>query len=606
MCGIVGYIGKKSATEVVLDALKRMEYRGYDSAGLYLDGLYERVKKGESLRERVYRLPGHEAKKGLGIGHTRWATHGVANEQNAHPHTGINERVFVVHNGMIENHTALRDELEKKGVQFSSETDTEVIPQLIEQYLREDLSFEDAVYKTLSRLEGTYGLVIHDTENPDMLMVARMSSPVILGVGDDEHIVASDVIPIVRYTNKVIHLEDGDVVIMSPSGYAIKSNGRSIKRAIETPDVEVAASEKGEFPHYLIKEIMECPEVLQNTLRGRVLPSYEDVKLGGLTDYEDVLKKVERIIIVGCGSALHAGYVGEYLLEEYARISVEVQDASEFADRNQPFTEGTLIIAVSQSGETADTLLAIREAKRKGLPVIGITNVVGSTIARETDAGIYNHVGPEVSVASTKAFISQVIVFILLAVFFGRRKDLAPADAKEILSELTSLHEKVERVLSRWEEIVAVGKQYASYNNALYIGRRLSAPVALEGSLKLKEISYIHAEGYSAGGMKHGPLALIDEEFLTVCVIPYDNVRQKTLSAMEEIKARKGKIIAIATEGDTEVERLADTVIFIPETLKALYPILSSVVLQLFAYGAAVERKCDVDQPRNLAKSVTV
>lgn len=606
MCGIVGYVGKKSATEVVLDALKCMEYRGYDSAGLYVDGVYERVKKGESLKERVYRLPGSEAKKELGIGHTRWATHGVANEQNAHPHTGMDERIFVAHNGMIENHTTLRDELGEKGVRFSSETDTEVIPQLIEQYLREGLSFEDAVYKTLDRLEGTYGLVIHDTENPDMLMVARMSSPVILGIGDGEYIVASDTIPIVRYTDKVIHLEDGDVVIMSPSGYAIKSNGRSIKRAIETPDVEAAASEKGEFPHYLIKEILECPEVLRNTLRGRILLSHEDVKLGGLADYEDVLKKIERIIIVGCGSALHAGYVGEYLLEEYARIPVEVQDASEFADRNQPFTEGTLIIAISQSGETADTLLAIREAKKKGLPVIGITNVVGSTIARETDAGIYNHAGPEVSVASTKAFISQVIVCVLLAVFFGRRKDLGPTNAKEILSGLMSLYEKVERVLSQWEEIVDVGKQYASYNNALYIGRRLSAPVALEGSLKLKEVSYIHAEGYSAGGMKHGPLALIDEEFLTVCVVPYDNVRQKTLSAMEEIKARKGKIVAIATEGDTEVKRLAGTVIFIPETLKALYPILSSIVLQLFAYGAAVERGCDVDRPRNLAKSVTV
>jgi glucosamine--fructose-6-phosphate aminotransferase (isomerizing) len=606
MCGIVGYIGKKSAMNVILDALKRMEYRGYDSAGLCVGDTYVRVVGDtDVLRKKLSSLP-HDSGDGIGIGHTRWATHGGKSECNAHPHTGTDGRIFVVHNGMIENYASLRTELEKTGVRFSSETDTEVIPQLIEWHVREGCSLEDAVHQTLGRLKGTYGLVIHDKESPDMLIAACMSSPVILGIGEGEYIVASDLMPIMRYTDKIVRLEDGDIATITSSGYMIQSNGRKVRRTVETPDIESAASEKGEYPHYLIKEIMECPDVLKNTLRGRVLPSLEDVKLGGLADYGDIIKKTKRIIIVGCGSALHAGYVAEYFLEEYARIPVEVQVASEFNDRSQPFDEGTLIIAVSQSGETADTLTAVREAKRKRLPVIGIVNVVGSAIARETDAGVYNHAGPEVSVASTKAFISQVVVFMLLTVLFGRQRHLSPTDAKEILSDLVSLHEKIETILSQWEEIVDVGKHHARYENALYIGKGLSAPVAVEGALKLKELSYIHAEGYPAGEMKHGPLALIDENFLSVCIVPQDSVRGKVLSAMEEIKAREGRIVAIATEGDKEVKRLADTVISISHTREMFHPILSSIVLQLFAYGATVERGYDVDRPRNLAKSVTV
>jgi len=608
MCGIVGYIGKREALPILMDGLKRLEYRGYDSAGFSVANgdrivTEKAVGKVAELENKINEkdIPGN-----LGIAHTRWATHGKPSERNAHPHRDCSKKIFLVHNGIIENYKELKHDLEKAGHKFSSETDTEVLAHLIEEYSKQ-VPFEEAVWRTLAHVRGTYGLAIIDRENPQKLIIARNGSPLVLGVMDDGYVIASDVAPIVRYTDRVIYLDDGEMAEVTGQSCKITNFKRKkVKKEISKIDWSVEEAEKKGYPHFMLKEIMEQPEAVENSIRGRLVVGEGMAKLGGLRDVSERLRRLKRLVIVSCGTSYYAGLVGKYMLEEYAGVRTDVEHASEFRYRKPLLDENTAVLAISQSGETADTLAAIREAKNKGAITLGIVNVVGSTIARETDAGVYNHAGPEIGVASTKAFTSQLSILALLTLFLGRQREMSFVMGKRIAEELAEIPKLMKSVLNQADEIKKVAEKYSKYSNFLYLGRKYNYPIAMEGALKIKEISYVHAEGYPFGEMKHGPIALIDKNFPTMAIATKDSVYEKTLSGIQEVKARSGKVIAIATKGDREIQKMVDDVIYIPKTLEMLTPLLSVVPLQLFAYHFAVGKGLDVDKPRNLAKSVTV
>jgi len=609
MCGIVGYVGHKKAVNVVLNSLKRLEYRGYDSSGIAIcqgDSLYVEKRSGKiSVLESAidYDLVGNCT---VGMGHTRWATHGEPTDVNSHPHTDCTGDIALIHNGIIENYKELKTVLQGKGHVFKSETDTEVIVHFVEHYHKE-LPLTDAVVKALKHVEGAYGIVVMSKKEPGLLVAARKGSPLVLGIGDNEMILASDVSAIIEHTREVVYFEDGEIVEIRADSYRTYDlNKNGIHKDVESVDWDIEAINKQGFDHFMLKEIFEQPETVHNAFRGRILLDDANVRLDGLRLKDEELDGIERIIFIACGTSWHAGLVAEYLIEEYARIPVEVEYASEFRYRKPVLKKGDLVITISQSGETADTLAALREAKAKGIKVLGITNVVGSTIARESDGGVYIHAGPEIGVASTKAFTSQITVIILLTILLARRRDMSFTESSAILNDLVKLPGAIETVLKSSEKIREIAQVYCKSSNFLYLGRGVNFPVALEGALKLKEISYIHAEGYPAAEMKHGPIALIDEDMPVVIIAPKDEIYSKIVSNMEEVRARKGKIIAIATEGDKDIVNYAHHVIYIPEIHRVLMPLLAVIPLQLLSYHVAVLRGCDVDQPRNLAKSVTV
>jgi len=602
MCGIFAYTGDKNAGEVLLDGLSSLEYRGYDSAGMFVpeSGV---IKASGPLSHLRRKMPaGYFGKSG--IAHLRWATHGEPTEINAHPHGSGN--VWVVHNGIIENFKELKAKLQDAGHTFISATDTEVIAHLVDQHIREGLDFEKAVFAMLGEVKGTYGLCIQYAAEPRKIIGARMGAPVVLGVGDGERFIASDASPILKHTKDVVFLHDGEVAVITPHSHEIYTlEAMRVERSPEKIDWSTEVAQRGGYAHFMLKEIMEGPEVIENTLRGRLLDGGL-AKLGGLESVKEKTRDIERVIIVGCGTAYYAGLTGEYMLEELAGLPVEVELGSEFRYRQPVLNQKTILLAISQSGETADTLEAIREGKRKGALTLGIVNTVGSTIARETEAGVYNHAGPEIGVASTKALVSQLTALALLTLFLGRQRTMSEATGKMIAEELRALPAKLQSILDRRNEIEKLAKKYANARDFLYIGRKYNYPIAFEGALKLKEISYIHAEGCGAGEMKHGPLAMIDENFPTFAIATQDPVYEKMQSNIQEIKARKGPVLALATEGNTEVATLADDVFYVPQTLEMLSPILNVVPLQLFAYYFAKEKGYNVDRPRNLAKSVTV
>lgn len=607
MCGIVGYIGKNQAIPILIEGLKRLEYRGYDSAGLAVISkkklfIQKQVGKVKELEKAVEK---NSIDSTIGIAHTRWATHGEPSDLNAHPHTDCKERIAVVHNGIIENYRALREFLGSKGHKFRTETDTEVIAHLIEEYYNGSLL--EAVRIALSEVEGTYGIAVLSLDNPKCLIVARNGSPLVIGNGINEYMVASDVSAVIRHTNQVVYLEDGEIAEITDKGFSITTlEAEEIEPKIEEVSMSLDMIEKGGYPHFMLKEIFEQPQTLRNTIRGRLNYADGTSRLDGLDSYKQELFDVKRIIFIGCGTAWHAGLIGEYMIEDIAGIPVEVEYASEFRYRNPVIDENTILFAISQSGETADTLAAMREAKRRGGSVLGICNVVGSSIARKSDAGVYIHAGPEIGVASTKAFTSQIMAIGLIALLLGRIKNVSIERGREIVNAISRIPDQVKDILDVDSEIKKIAKEFEDDNNFIFLGRGLNYPVALEGALKLKEISYIHAEGYPAAEMKHGPIALIDKNMPVVFIAIKDSVYEKVLNNIEEVKARKGKIIAIATEGDTRITKLVDHVIYIPETAGFLTPILTVIPLQLLAYHIAVLRGLDVDKPRNLAKSVTV
>jgi glucosamine--fructose-6-phosphate aminotransferase (isomerizing) len=605
MCGIFSYIGEQQALPIIIDGLASLEYRGYDSVGIYLpeSGSVKSVGAVNNLRQKITtKLKGKS-----GIAHLRWATHGEPTEKNAHPHSDCKGNFWLVHNGIIENYKDLKKSLVSHGHRFISDTDTEVLAHLVEEHFKKTKSFVKAVTSALKEVRGTYGVVFSSKFDPNTIIAARMGAPVVIGIGENERFVASDASPILRHTKQVVYLQDGDVAVLTSTSHDIFSlNNLKINRVPEIIEWKAGQIQKGGFKHFMLKEIMEEPEVIRNTIRGRISVQKGTVKLGGLELVSDKLKNIKRIIIVGCGTAYYAGLVGEYILEEHAGIPVEVEVGSEFRYRNPIIDKETLLLAISQSGETADTLEAIREAKRKGAITVGIVNTVGSTIARETDAGIYNHAGPEIGVASTKAFISQLSALIMLTVFLGRQRKMSIPESRAILAELDTLPEKIEKILKKKETIRLMARRYAQYRDFLFIGRKSNNPIAYEGALKLKEISYVHAEGCGAGEMKHGPLAMITKNFPTVAICLSDSVYEKMISNIQEIKARKGLVLAIASEGDKQIDKIADNVIYVPKIIEILSPILSVVPLQLFAYYFAVEKGYNVDRPRNLAKSVTV
>lgn len=606
MCGIVGYIGNKQALPILIDGLKRLEYRGYDSAGVSVFGkVASCAKLAGRIADLENKIKNTNLSGNLGIGHTRWATHGKPITKNAHPHWDCKKETFVVHNGIIENYKVLKEKLEKEGHKFSSKTDTEALSHLIEKFYNGNL--EEAVRRTLKLVKGTYGIAVISKNDPNKIVIARSSSPLLVGIGDNEYIIASDASAVISHTKNVVYLNDGEIGVITPNDFQILTlDRRSVKKEIQELEWDIEEAEKGGLDHFMLKEILEQPETIENAIRGRLIIKEGLAKLGGLEDVEKKLRNIKKIIIIACGTSYHAGLVGEYMLEEYAGIPAEVEYASEFRYRKPAIDKDTALIAISQSGETADTLAAIREAGRKGALTLGIVNVVGSTIARETDAGVYNHAGPEIGVASTKAFVSQLTILALLTLFLGRQRQMSLVMGKRVAEELSQIPCLVKKILARNSEIKKLAKKYYKFNNFLYIGRKYNYPIALEGALKLKEISYIHAEGYGAGEMKHGPIALIDKNFPTVAIVPSDSVHEKMISNIEEIKARGGPIVAIATSGNKNIEKLVDNVIYIPKTLEMLTPILSVVPMQLLAYHVGVLRGCDVDKPRNLAKSVTV
>jgi glutamine---fructose-6-phosphate transaminase (isomerizing) len=608
MCGIVGYIGKKDVAPILVEGLKRLEYRGYDSAGIsviFEDNIYN-VKSVGKVVELENKIGEKEILGTIGIAHTRWATHGKPSDKNSHPHSDCKGDIHIVHNGIIENYRELKEYLIKKNHKFKSETDSEVVAHLIEEFNKKT-DFKNSVMETLKLIRGTYGLAIISRKEPDKIIIARNGSPLVLGIGKDEFIIASDVSAIVRHTDKVIYFEDGEVALISRDNYEVTNiKNKIINKKVATIDWTVEKSQKGEFANFMLKEIFEQPESVKNAIRGRLIPEEGLAKLGGMGDISKRLKELDKIIIVACGTSYYSGLVGEYILEEYAGIPVEVEYASEFRYRKPILDKKTAVIAISQSGETADTLAAIREAKNKGALTLGIVNVIGSTIARETDAGTYTHTGPEIGVASTKAFSSQLSILVLLALMLGRQRGMSLVTGKRISQDLEKIPKLIEKILRQSKDIKKIAKKYYKYKDFLYLGRKYNFPIAMEGALKIKEISYVHAEGYPSGEMKHGPVALIDEKFPSLFIAPKDSVYEKNISGMQEIKARGGKIIAIATEGDKEIKKIADDVIYIPKTLEMLTPMLSVVPLQLFAYYVGVLRGYDVDKPRNLAKSVTV
>lgn len=605
MCGIFAYTGKKNAGEVLIDGLASLEYRGYDSAGIFTPESGAVKAKG-AVHQLKRRIPaGFYGRSG--IAHLRWATHGAPTEENAHPHSDCTEDVWVVHNGIIENFSELKEKLVAHGHTFRSETDTEVVAHLIEEHMKSEHDFEKATFKALNEIRGAYGMVIQSRHDPERLIGARLGAPVVIGMGEGEGFIASDASPILRHTRTVVFMNDGEVASVTPKGHTIYTlDLQTIERTPEEVEWDAEEAKRDGYEHFMLKEIMEAPEVVRNTLRGRLMLDEGRAKLGGLEDVAEKLQDVKRLIIVGCGTAYYAGLAGEYMLEERAGIPVEVELGSEFRYRSPILDEKTAVLAISQSGETADTLEAIREGKRKGAITLGIVNTVGSTIARETDAGVYNHAGPEIGVASTKALVSQLTALALLTVFLGRQRKMTLAEGNEIAHALQALPEKIQSILERKAAIASLAKKYASCRDFLYIGRKYNYAIAFEGALKLKEVSYVHAEGCGAGEMKHGPLAMIDERFPTIAIAPNDSVYEKMISNMQVVRARKGPIIAVATDGNERMSGYADDVMYVPETIEMLTPILTVVPLQLFAYYFAKERGLNVDRPRNLAKSVTV
>jgi len=606
MCGIIGYVGRRPALPILIEGLRRLEYRGYDSAGVALvDGGDLRVTKSAgriTVLEQLLRAGGTET---TGLGHTRWATHGAPTDINAHPHQDASGRIAVIHNGIIENDRALRTYLQRQGVQFRSETDTEVLAQLIGRFY--DGNLEKAVRQALHEVSGTYGIAVVCADEPDVLVAARQGSPLIIGVGQGEHLLASDAAAILAHTSQVVYLGDGEMARITRDDIRLTTlEAIPVAKDVEEIEWSLEQIELAGYEHFMLKEICEQPEALQNCLRGRIDRREGTVHLGGLVDCSRELVRAKRIILTGCGTAWHAALVGEYLFEELARVPTETEYGSEFRYRNPIIDDGTVLIVVSQSGETADTIAALHEAKQRGALTLGVVNVVGSSLARETDAGVYLHVGPEIGVASTKAFSGQVTVLALMACYLGRRRHMSPSAAAQFIAALSRIPEQIKQVLEHADDTKAVAERYHGRNNWLYLGRGYNYPVALEGALKLKEISYIHAEGLPAAEMKHGPIALITEGMPVVVIATAGSQYEKILSNISEVRSRGGSVIAIATEGDREIAGLADRVLYVPDTLEPLQPLLTVVPLQLIAYHAAVLRGCNVDKPRNLAKSVTV
>jgi glucosamine--fructose-6-phosphate aminotransferase (isomerizing) len=607
MCGIIGYVGERLAAPILLAGLKRMEYRGYDSSGMALMEpaglLFEKSAGKISRLENV--LADREFVSKIGIAHTRWATHGEPTDLNAHPHLDCKGKIALVHNGIIENYASLRELLKSRGHMFRTDTDTEILCHLVEEYYDGDLV--KAVQLALRQVDGTYGIAVMSKDSPGEIVAARLGSPLVVGRGNKENFVASDVSAILQHTNQVVYLEDGEMAVIRQDGFEVTTI-ENVKVTPQIKEVEwtLEQIEKGGFAHFMLKEIFEQPTTIKNATRGRLDVKGATARLNGIKPHLDELGALKRIIITACGTSWHAAMIGEYMIEAQARIPVEVEYASEFRYRAPIIEPGTLVFVISQSGETTDTQAAMREAQRKGATVLGICNVVGSTIARESDGGVYIHAGPEIGVASTKAFTSQITVLSLISLMLGRMRDMSFERGTEMINEIIRIPQKVQRILDKNEEIKAIANRFHQRNNFLYLGRGYNFPVALEGALKLKEISYIHAEGYPAAEMKHGPIALIDETVPTVVIALQDSVYGKVLSNIQEIKARKGPVIAVATEGDTKIYDYVDHVITVPETMEPLTPLLSIIPLQLLAYHMAVLRGCDVDQPRNLAKSVTV
>ncbi|GAB4427816.1 MAG: glutamine--fructose-6-phosphate transaminase (isomerizing) [Bacteroidia bacterium] len=609
MCGIVGYLGYREAYPILIDGLRRLEYRGYDSAGVALmNGGIQVLKKKGKVSDLEQLVGDTYARTSIGMGHTRWATHGEPNDVNAHPHLSSSGKFALIHNGIIENYTILKNKLQSKGYKFRSGTDTEVLVQLIEMiYEQEHISAEAAVRLALHEVVGAYGIVVMCQDEPEQLIVARKSSPIVIGIGEGEYIIASDATPIVAYTKEVIYLNDDEMAILTPKGHTIKTTDNVLlKPYLEKIEMELVELEKGGFDHFMLKEIFEQPKSIAESIRGRIDPTNSQVWLGGLVDVRDQLKRARRFIFVACGTSWHAGLVAEYLFEEFARVPVEVEYASEFRYRNPIIHPDDVVIAISQSGETADTLAAVRIAKEKGALVLGVCNVVGSNIARETHAGVYIHAGPEIGVASTKAFTSQVTVLALMAAFVHQLRSDDTFKSRELVAALLQIPQKVRQILTQHENIVRIAETFKDATNFLYLGRGYNFPVALEGALKLKEISYIHAEGYPAAEMKHGPIALIDENMPVVFIATQDESYEKVVSNIEEVVSRRGRVIAVVTEGDTVIDRLAEFIIEVPTTNPSLLPLLTVIPLQLLSYHIALMRGCNVDQPRNLAKSVTV
>jgi glucosamine--fructose-6-phosphate aminotransferase (isomerizing) len=606
MCGIVAYTGDQPAKEILIEGLKRLEYRGYDSSGILILNsppfLARAVGKVAELERRVW----NSAPDGVaGIAHTRWATHGKPSEANAHPHTDCASKLFLVHNGIIENYQVLKKHLLETGHQFKSETDTEVLAHLIEAGYQGNL--QAAVQKALLQVQGTFGIAVMHVNHPDTIVVARRGSPIVLGIGEKASLAASDASALAQHTNQVVYLEDNDIACLEPGKFSIITlDNRSVNRGTTSLDWDVESMDRGSFPHHMLKEIFEQPEAVENALRGRVNHSEAVAKLGGLESVQERLLQARHLIIVSCGTSYYAGLFGRYIFEALTDMTVETELASEFRYRKLNLREGTVVLAISQSGETADTLAALREAKRKGALVLGLVNVVGSTIARETHAGIYSHAGIEIGVASTKSFISQVTILTLMALLIGRSRDLSYEEGHEIIRALEKVPDQIREILKQANHVRALAEKYCHADHFLFIGRKYQYPIALEGALKLKEIAYIHAEGYAAGEMKHGPIALIDPKFPTLAVALEDSSYERVVSNIQEIRAREGKIIAVTTEGNTKLGNLVDDIIYVPRTHEAVAPLLAVVPLQLLAYYCGVLLGRDVDKPRNLAKSVTV
>ncbi len=610
MCGIVGYIGPREATPILLAGLKRLEYRGYDSAGVALlngAGMQVVKKPGKirALEEAIGATPHHAT---CGIAHTRWATHGAPNESNAHPHTSNDGEIAIVHNGIIESADVLRTQLSAEGYVFKSETDTEVVVHLIDFLWQDGEPMERAVAAALRQVDGAYGIAVISTRDPNKIVVARHGSPILIGVGKDgEMLAGSDAAAVIEATRDVVYLDDGDYAVLAPDGYrTYHLEGHEVDRSVHEVTWDLDAVEKGGFEHFMLKEIFEQPSSIADVMRGRLLPDEGNARLGGILEHQFDLDRVQRVVITACGTSWHAGLVGEYMIEELAKIPVSVEYASEFRYRNPVLEDGTLTLAISQSGETADTLAALKESELRGVTTMGIVNAVGSTIARETDFGFYLHAGPEIGVASTKAFTSQLVALSLFTLFMARRRDMSAAQGLELVQHLEALPEQIQEVLKLNDEIEDLARSYKDAQNFLYLGRGYQFPVALEGALKLKEVSYIHAEGYPAAEMKHGPIALIDEDMPVVVLAPRDPIYAKVVSNIEEVKARAGRIIAIVSDDASELQGKVDHMIKVPHTLPHLLPVLTTIPLQLLAYHIAVMRGADVDQPRNLAKSVTV
>jgi glutamine---fructose-6-phosphate transaminase (isomerizing) len=609
MCGIVGYIGYKDSIPILIEGLRRLEYRGYDSAGIatVIKGGMQVYKKAGKVAELASHVQESGISSMMGIGHTRWATHGEPNDVNAHPHYDCTQTISVIHNGIIENYNTLKKKLELEGHKFRTETDTETLAHLIEEMLKHTKDLFTAVRLALHEVEGTYGIAVISSREPDKIVAARKGSPLVIGVGENENLLASDPAALIDHTRQVIYLEDGEVASITKSGYTIKTiDDEEIKKQVEEITFDLEHIEKGGFDHFMLKEIHEQPETLRNAIRGRILIDEGTAKLGGLSEVTEFMLKARRFIITACGTSWHSALVGKYMLEQYARVPVDVEYASEFRYRDPVLFPDDAVFLISQSGETADTLAALKKAKSSGSRVIGIVNVVGSSIARDSEAGVYIHAGPEIGVASTKAFTSQLAVLSLITLMMSRHKGMSQADGRQVVRELMKLPEKVEKILKDTKQIQNIADIFYAHGNFLYLGRGYNFPVALEGALKLKEISYIHAEGYPAAEMKHGPIALIDTEMPVVVIATKDSTYEKIVSNIQEVRARRGRVIAIVNEDDTQIEKLAEHVIRIPHTLDFLMPILSIVPLQLLAYYIAVKRDCNIDQPRNLAKSVTV